>query len=574
MKTKFLSQSTKYKKNNILIVSIIFFVFTLISTVYATDTEYYIRVGLEKSFFDFDELDIENNGITVGYKLEGDEKGVLAPHDRGANFSSLSSAKISKDNRFYIILDGSFDDFYSAENEAVSLRNQGLQAYSSISDPSTYAIAIGPFEDEETALLEVEKLESFAYSGKVYSDKNVFTLTDDDEIKLVFLSKELNPQVRALNNSTITISYDYYKEVGSDSNVLENISSKAEYRGIIEVQRNNSNMLRAINIVMLEEYLYSVVPSEMPSSWEIEALKAQTVAARNYVLTNKSHVDDGYDVCDTTHTQVYRGYISETERTTNAVNQTRGKIAYYNEKPINAYFFSSSGGSTANSEDVWVAEVPYLRGVDDSFDTTGKVWTRSFLQSDLTIASIDAGYSVGNIVSAEITETDDFGRVTKLTFIGTKGSFTIEKDKIRTFFADLDYSLESTNFEITSNISETTVNKVHNNAFIINKDNQVFELDFNNVVVESYNESNELNSNSIHILDADNNLEIIEKETIDFNDGTNNNTINQNDGVLELSGKGWGHGIGLSQHGANGMAKAGYTFEEILKHYYTDIEIK
>ncbi len=560
------------------VATIMLFVFLFATSVFASDTEYYIRVGLENKFFDFDDLDIETENITVGYKLEGDEKGVLAPSTRGANFSNLSKAKIAKDNRFYIILNGSYEDFNSAEIEALNLRNQGLPVYSAIANATTYALAVGPYEDEETSLIELDKLKGFNLNGQIYSDKNVFTLSDDGEIKLVFLSKTFDPQVRALNNMPITIGYEYYKESLDDSQIMERVFAKATYRGIIELNRNTTNRLRAINIVMLEEYLYSVVPSEMPSSWEIEALKAQSVAARNYVITNKSHVDDGYDVCDTIHSQVYRGYVSESERTTNAVNSTRGQIAYHDHKPINAYFFSSSGGHTADSENVWVAEVPYLRGVDDSYDTTGKVWTRSFTQSDLTLGAKEAGYSVGTIVGAEITKEDEFGRVIALTFLGTRGSFTIEKDAIRAFFTHVNYPLESTNFKITRDIGDVNVMPSGNTVYLMNAYRQKTEMDFDNVYIKSYQEEIKFSKDEIVVLGANGNIKLIEEETFIIDNSNyideNDNTINQHDGILELSGKGWGHGIGLSQHGANGMAKEGYTFDQILKHYYTDITIE
>lgn len=570
MRIKTFSNLNLLFRNCLVFSLVMLFVIMSVKSVYATDTEYYIRVGLQKSFFNFDELEIENSDITVGYKLEGDEKGELAPQNRGANFSGLEKVKISKDASFYVILDGSYDNFSSAENEAIRIRGEGLPAYTSIADPSTYAVAIGPFNDEEDAKLEINKLSSFGLNGKVYSDKNVFILTADKEIKFVFLSPKFNPQVRALNNSTITIAYDYYKEFELGSEILENVSDKAEYRGIIEIQRNENQLLRAINIVMLEEYLYSVVPSEMPSTWEIEALKAQAVAARNYVLTNKAYVDEGFDVVDTISSQVYRGYISETDRTTNAVNSTRGEVIYHDNEPINAFFFSSSGGHTANSEDVWVAEVPYLRGVEDSYDTTGKVWTRIFSQNDLTLGSIEAGYSVGDIQDVRIVETDDFGRVIKLKFIGTKGDFTIEKDAIRAFFYNVDYYLESTNFEIIRNLNDEFVSIKFSSTYIQDAENRIQKMDFDNTYINGYKSFTKLRNDVIYVLGSNNDLEIIEKESLNFE----NDNFDSEHGYLELAGKGWGHGIGLSQHGANGMAKAGYSYDEILSHYYTNIDIR
>ena len=140
------------------------------------------------------------------------------------------------------------------------------------------------------------------------------------------------------------------------------------YRGTLEVSVVNGK-LQAINVVGLEQYLYGVVPSEVPDDWPSEALKAQAVVARSYAL---SHLQTGaFDLYADTRSQVYRGVPEEVPATTAAVNATAGQVVLYASKVANTYYHSTSGGRTANIADVWPGSppVPYLVSVPDPYDT-------------------------------------------------------------------------------------------------------------------------------------------------------------------------------------------------------------
>ena len=140
------------------------------------------------------------------------------------------------------------------------------------------------------------------------------------------------------------------------------------YRGMLTFSVNGSSMT-GVNIIGLEEYLYGVVPSEMPKSYDAEALKAQAVAARTYAMTKLgAHTGSGYQLCDTTACQVYKGYSNESDATTAAVDATAGEVACYNGSPIEAVFSASTGGYTESSENVWNTAVPYLKSVDSKGD--------------------------------------------------------------------------------------------------------------------------------------------------------------------------------------------------------------
>jgi len=137
------------------------------------------------------------------------------------------------------------------------------------------------------------------------------------------------------------------------------------YRGRTQIVAVG-NQLTAVNYVDLEHYLYSVVGSEMPVNWPMEALKAQAVAARTYALYKRQQGGNAiFDVGDTTTWQVYKGLEEEANTTQSAVNATTGQVLTHNGQIIEAVFHSSSGGHTENVEDVWSSPRPYLRGVAD-----------------------------------------------------------------------------------------------------------------------------------------------------------------------------------------------------------------
>ncbi|MFN2472023.1 MAG: SpoIID/LytB domain-containing protein [Gaiellaceae bacterium] len=147
----------------------------------------------------------------------------------------------------------------------------------------------------------------------------------------------------------------------------EPVALDRPYRGtlVVSVEKNT---LTVINNVGLEQYLWGVVPSEMPHTWPAEALKAQAVAARSYAL---SHLTGGaFDLYSDTRSQVYRGIPEEEAPASAAVNATAGQVVLYRGKVASTYFHSTSGGRTASIADAWPGSqpVPYLVSVPDPYD--------------------------------------------------------------------------------------------------------------------------------------------------------------------------------------------------------------
>ena len=260
------------------------------------------------------------------------------------------------------------------------------------------------------------------------------------------------------------------------------------YRGTTRLIREH-NTITAINHVDLEDYLYSVVGAEAVSSWPIEALKAQAVAARSYALYKRnSEVNDIYDVDTTVGTQVYKGLDTEYTTTHEAVNSTLGQIMTYNNRVILAAFHSSSGGHTENVEDVWTSPLPYLRAVVD-YDHTAPVfeWQQVFPVSK--IKTLVAG--IGNIRGLQPVKMTPRGRIVTMKVTGDRGSTNLSGKEIRTAL-----KLRSTLFRMSTDGNEVKVN-----------------------------------------------------------------------------GRGFGHGLGLSQWGAYYLAKRGVDYHRILAHYYQNASL-
>ena len=255
---------------------------------------------------------------------------------------------------------------------------------------------------------------------------------------------------------------------------------------------------KVIEEIPLEEYIVGVVAGEMPVSFEEEALKAQAVAARSYIMYKVIHSKNKkYDVEDTVLNQVYvddeylknkwkNNYNDYKNKIIKAVEDTAYQYITYKGEVADALFFSTSSGYTENSEDVFVSKVHYLQSVKSDWDKISPVFN-------------------------EIHEYN-FNDFCKMLHIGVTKQIKID-------------ILDKTS---TGRIKSI---KVNNNKFT--------GTEF---------------------------VKLLGLRSLNF-------TISVTDKVT-ITTHGYGHGVGMSQYGAQGMALEGYTYEQILKHYYTDIKIK
>jgi len=327
------------------------------------------------------------------------------------------------------------------------------------------------------------------------------------------------------------------------------------FRGIIEFQPAGG-LVNAVNVISLEEYLFGVLPSEMSPSFHIEALRAQAVAARTFTMYRVGRsTHQGFDLCDLYHCQVYRGAGAEHEQTNRAVNDTRGLKMFHNNVIIFAAYFSSSGGGTDNSENVWVEARPYLRGVFSIDEHEPMVWTRTYTWAQINTALQNTtGANIGTATGISITQVGPTGRPLEMTVHGTTGNRVITREAINTFFAQAGQALPSRNFTLAGTATTTPVIVTDGWSTRQVSLMEARAVDQRNIATNVF---------SRYIFDG------VTMRRID----TTTNIVSGGTGIT-INGRGWGHGVGMSQRGAEGMARQGFTFREILQHYYTGVEIR
>lgn len=221
-----------------------------------------------------------------------------------------------------------------------------------------------------------------------------------------------------------------------------------QYRGVIKAIASPSGVT-LVNQLSMEDYLKGVVPCEIVPSWQMDAIKAQAVAARTYAMFHKNgYRSAGYDVTDDTRTQVYRGVSAETEATNRAVMETAGEVVTYGGSPIDAVFHASGGGYTENCENVWGLAVPYLKGVPE--DKYATPWKKTIsLSSFMKMADVGKlrGIKLSALHIGEAHKASDrgiSGRVKSVTLIGSKGNRVVSGDRLQQI-----YDLNSTLFDLS-----------------------------------------------------------------------------------------------------------------------------
>ena len=347
-----------------------------------------------------------------------------------------------------------------------------------------------------------------------------------------------------------------------------------KYRGEIEVILNHS-ILNVINVIELEKYLYGVLKKEVSPEWPEETLKAQAIASRTFALSNlNKFIDKGYNICATTNSQAYGGIYHEDPATNKAVNDTRGIIAVYQDEPINAVYHSDCGGYTENSEDVWGAYVPYLRSVSSDYEglvsPPNHVWEYSMSKQEILEILNQKDMKINDIKDILVNEKTDTGRVKSIEIIGNQNN----KLKLKTN----DFRLLIGPTFIRSSLFTINVIRVIENKIEEKKP-------VKDILENSQTESKPVEKSVKQILQEDRDFSISElldllkrsekEEKNDVISSTVPDNIDNNAEVKFIfNGQGNGHGVGLSQWGAYGMALKGFNYEEILKYYYQGIQLK
>ena len=321
------------------------------------------------------------------------------------------------------------------------------------------------------------------------------------------------------------------------------------YRGYLEIRRYPDSDLTLINILNLEQYLYGVVPAEIEADSPLEAIKAQAVAARTYTYRNLKKNDNwGFDLANTVEDQVYRGYDGERASTNRAVDETKGKKMLYNGSLAHVFYFASSGGMTADIKEVWGSEIPYLISVPDPYESETSpnyIWERTLTAEEIKSILFVSGVEIGDIVSVSAEEYSPSGRVTALRITGTKGAIT--------------YYNKDTRFIFNLNSQKYTIQSA-GNAVVKAADGTLKTLALDGRAYVS--------SAGTGVLSSGRTFFAV------IGSGDRIHKVSTSSGTYVFNGRGWGHGVGMSQEGAKGFARQGYNYEQILQHYFTGITVE
>ncbi len=467
-----------------------------------------IRVGLEGIYYNQPSMNIRNSSIVLGYCSKNTYVSEVTFNDAGLTFIPYKDS---------FSVSGSYTSYEDALNAA---KEKGSNCVPMVTYVDKWAVAT---------------------LGAGTTDKYAVRITGNN-VDMLYTIDDRGQYPQFASNK------EDYVDLG-----------ERQYRGRIEIGTYGNTSLKTVNVVELEEYLYSVVACEMTASWHMEALKAQAVCARSYAICStgygsSTNIDTPYTINDTTASQVYRGYNSEHERSIEAVKATKGQAIYYKGEPVKGFYSSTSGGSTENVEDVWGSPYGYLRQVSDIYELNPELapWIMKFTTDEIQQLLYENNINVGNVIDIRPNVFTNSGRVYAMEIVGDEGRHTITGEQLRLYF-----SLYSTKYKVVkygdnpdyvSTVSGTKITNVNiSDSYILNGSN------------ESKKASKELEQ--YIVLSADNLTNYPR-------------VVPENKDTYYLAGMGYGHGIGMSQSGALGMAENGFDYIEILKHYYTGVEIR
>lgn len=346
---------------------------------------------------------------------------------------------------------------------------------------------------------------------------------------------------------------------------IKNASYGKEYRGELKISRDGGSRIAAVNVIDLEAYLRGVVSKEMPPTWGnyggMEALKAQVVAARTYALYHRSlQRHSGYHICDNQHCQVYGGKNAESPNTDLAVSETRGEILTYNGTVIEPVYHATNGGFTEEARNVWVNSFPYFLSEPDPYDDPDNplglnnmvIHTYATWEAEVPCQKASALFSSrgGPVERLVIGSSFPSGRVNELIIQGTGGkTVSLFKEQIRTVLG-----LEKIKSQLFT-VSEKPEPRVWiaSSSNGITKKESFAELEGKWAIGRTGLKSMLL-GDRFPVLGSGGSSYVPYAAFI-------------------FKGRGFGHGIGMSQNGAYNRSRQGHGYKDILSFYYPGTEI-
>jgi stage II sporulation protein D len=538
--------------------------------------------------------------------------------------SSFSGAVLKGYNR---LTTGKVSGQAGAEAKANELRGMGFDAYPLARRDGSYEVWIG--NEASAGELDALKARVQAKTGAAYS-KGDYNPADYLLIKKTIYGSQEVPHV-LLNSAVEEIAF---QAKGSPAVIKVMEKANVEYRGSILIQGYNERP-NVINYVPLDQYLYGVVPKEMSSGWPLEALKAQAVAARTYAARQIGSKKWGIaDITDNTWDQAYLGYTIEGDDATAAVDSTKGQVLTKNGAMIEAVYSSNNGGYTADAREMWGSSVDYLQAVDSKFDyltaeneplyyrvqlSNGKVgWMRA--DNVKKSGKNGAGLETGTVISSATPVRIIPNLYAKVMQNPTAGERVLILDQEREYntynwqrgpysptemqnmingnqfngYPGVDgpvYDLRVTKWgqgqhimEIAANGKAVTMPAPDNYRALFD------DLSSTRMTIEQLGTYTVLGANgakteypnaklqgkTLNVISASGTVSTQinggNEEFVVLDGSGKNRVVKQNQSYI-LHGYGWGHSLGMSQWGANGMAKNGYTYDQILTHYYVGVTL-
>ena len=480
-----------------------------------------------------------------------------------------------------------YDSFVAAseviDSVSASVESGGYQIFPAYIN-GKYRVRIGCFTSQsaaESAKSGVQTTVGKSVSVVAPDSGVVSVLTSDAKVKFEFG----NGTTSYLGLSPIR-SGDVYMR--SDENYI--------YEGIFMYKRSD-NLITVINMIGLETYIEGVLPYEISNSWHVEAQKAFAIAARSYAIGNKKkhYASYGFDLCNSTNCQVYRGAGNVNDKVKQAVAETSGQVMVHDGKPISVFYSSSTGGCTVSAKDCWGGTTaPYFVGISTPWeryaDYSNGSWTSEVSPSELCTYLRGKGYTKlsGSIASIQvIKKADNSEYVKEIKFTDTAGvSVTVtNSDNVRTALSKY---VKSANFVVGKGSVAYTVSKVTVSTEKLPY--EVLDLSAFNIITSAgktliglSNKPNVITGNGTYSLGSGNTYVI----TADSKDGgsvsdgkgysvtySNKTATASSSQNFVFAGKGWGHGVGLSQYGCKDLAEFGYSYDRILTSYVPSGQIK
>ncbi|WP_336774418.1 SpoIID/LytB domain-containing protein [Paenibacillus sp. MMO-58] len=514
---------------------------------------------------------------------------------------------------------------YASEAEAVKASDAfsaaGVDAFVGVrkadgSANARYSVFVGAAAS--TAELNVVKTAAGAAgSGLKTADDSAYLLERNDHTLSGKADSPVTLYAFPVNNAKVRIM------PAGDSTIKLTERSSRTYRGQFEVSEFNGK-LAVVNELPFEQYLYSVVGGEMIASWPLEALKAQAVAARTYALYQGAGFQIA-NVVDTVSSQEYQGTVTEKPSTIQAVDETAGEVMLYNGKLIEALFSSNGGGRTADASEIWGNSVAYLKSVSSPADSSSEkglyTWYRVVLPNN------DTGYIREDLLT-DSGQTNAAG--VKLMTVNTDGSKVRKNPKVEdsvtlvgqvnkgTVVAVLDKAVENnamswvkgpfTSSELLATMTKqasvtgpitslqvgttgpsgrVTQLLVNGQAYNVKYPDvlrsalgglpsTLFKVDETaKVTMLGANGSTRTKTSSaqpVYMIQAGGKVTQADGNVMVMN-GDSQIRATTKDPSFRFVGSGNGHGIGLSQYGALGLAQQGYDYSYILQYYYKDVTI-